>query len=128
LPGRINGLFSLRDFKLFPEIVVPFTAIYLPWLEFLLGLCVVLGLLYRTASLMLACLNFCFMLAILSVIIRGIEIDCGCFGLLADILNIPDWADFRAVARNLVFIGMCIFIFWARKTVFSLENYIKRAQ
>jgi len=122
----VRLLFTLRDFKLFPEIIVPFTAIYLPWLEFILGLLIIVGLLYRTSSLMLAFLNFAFMLAILSVIIRGMEIDCGCFGLLADMLKIPDMADMKAVIRNLIFIGISIYIFKAKKTAFSLENYFKK--
>lgn len=122
----VRLIFTLRDFKLFPEIIVPFTAIYLPWLEFILGLLVLSGLLYRTSSLMLACLNFTFMLAILSVIVRGIEVDCGCFGMLADMLKIPDMADMKAVIRNLIFIGMCIYIFKAKKTMFSLEGYIRK--
>ena len=122
----IRLIFTLRDFKLFPEIIVPFTAIYLPWLEFILGLLIIVGLLYRTSSLMLAFLNFAFMLAILSVIIRGIEVDCGCFGLLADMLKIPDMADMKAVIRNMLFIGMCFYISRAKKTMFPLENYFKK--
>lgn len=122
----VRLIFTLRDFKLFPEIIVPFTAIYLPWLEFILGLLIIVGLLYRTSSLMLACLNFIFMLAILSVIVRGIEVDCGCFGLLADMLKIPDMADMKAVIRNMLFIGMSIYIFKTKGTLFSLENYFKK--
>ncbi|MFA4827605.1 MAG: MauE/DoxX family redox-associated membrane protein [Thermodesulfovibrionales bacterium] len=122
----IRFILTLREFRLFPEIIIPFTAIYLPWLEFILGLLVLSGLLYRTSSLMLACLNFVFMLAILSVIVRGIDVDCGCFGLLADMLKIPDMADMKAVLRNLLFIGMSIYIFRAKRTIFSLENYLKK--
>ena len=122
----IRFILTLREFRLFPEIIIPFTAIYLPWLEFILGLLVLSGLLYRTSSLMLACLNFVFMLAILSVIVRGIDVDCGCFGLLADMLKIPDMADMKAVIRNLLFIGMSIYIFRAKRTIFSLENYLKK--
>ncbi|MDO9289590.1 MAG: MauE/DoxX family redox-associated membrane protein [Thermodesulfovibrionales bacterium] len=122
----IRFILTLREFRLFPEIIIPFTAIYLPWLEFILGLLLITGLLYRTGSLMLACLNFVFMLAILSVIVRGIDVDCGCFGLLADMLKIPDMADMKAVIRNLLFIGMSIYIFRAKRTIFSLENYLKK--
>ena len=65
-----------------------------------------------------------FTLAILSVIIRGIEIDCSCFGLLADKLKIPDTADMKAVIRNMLFIGMCLYISRVKKTMISLENYV----
>ena len=75
-PARF--ILTLRKFELFPDLSIRFLAIYLPWLEFVLGLFIILGLLYRTSSLILACLNAAFTLAILSVIIRGIEVDCGC--------------------------------------------------
>lgn len=123
----VRFLFTLREFRLFPEaFFAPFLAIYLPWLEFILGLFLVLGLLHRTSSLMLACLNGMFTVAILSVIMRGMEIDCGCFGLLADVLKLPDMADMKAVLRNLIFVGMCLYIFVTRETVLSLEGYIRR--
>ncbi len=120
----VRFLITLRYFQSSPEIINPFLAIYVPWLEFILGLFIILGILHRTSSLMLGCLNAMFTLAILSLIIRGIEVDCGCFGLLADKLKIPDMADMKAVIRNMIFIGMCLYIFRVKKTVISLENYV----
>ncbi len=58
--------------------------------------------------------------------IDTIEVDCGCFGLLADMLKIPDMADMKAVIRNMLFIGMSLYIFKTQKTLFSLENYLKK--
>ena len=122
----VRFMFTLREFNLFPKTVIPFLAIYLPWLELLLGLFLVMGLLYRTSALMLACLNFLFTLAILSVILRGIVVDCGCFGLLADALKLPDMADYKAVIRNIIFTGICLYIFFVKETIISLEGYMSR--
>lgn len=122
----VRFIFTLREFRLFPEFIVPFTAIYLPWLEFILGLLIIIGLMHRTASLLLAFLNSMFTLAILSVIIRGIDVDCGCFGMLADMLKISDMADMKAVIRNLLFIVMCFYIFKSQGTALSIENYLKK--
>jgi len=60
------------------------------------------------------------------VIVRGIEVDCGCFGMLADMLGLPDMADMKAVVRNVVFIGLCLLIFFSRKEALSLEGYIRQ--
>lgn len=122
----VRFMLTLREFDLFPRVIIPFLAVYLPWLELLLGLSLVLGLLYRTSALILAFLNFLFMLAILSVISRGIVVDCGCFGLLGDALKLPDMADWKAVIRNLLFTGMCVYIFRVKQTVLSLESYIRK--
>lgn len=123
----IRFMLTLREFRLFPEIIISSTAIYLPWLEFVLGLFILLGIMYRTSSLILAFLNLSFTLAILSLIIRGIEVDCGCFGLLADMLKLPDMADMKAVVRNIVFTGICFAIFKIKKTRFSLEGYFLKS-
>jgi len=122
----IRLMLTLREFRLFPEIIIPFTAIYIPWLEFILGLFMLLGIMHRTASLILSCLIGFFTLAIASVILRGIEVDCGCFGLLADMLKLPDMADYKAVIRNVIFIGICFSIFRIKYTRFSLEGYIRK--
>jgi len=122
----VRFILTLREFRLFPEEIVPLTVVWLPWLELLLGLCVLVGLLHRTAALVLACMNAGFLAAILSVIARGIVVDCGCFGMLADMLGLPDMADMKAVVRNVVFIGLCLLISFSRKKALSLEGYILR--
>ena len=122
----VRFMLTLREFDVFPRVIVPFLAVYLPWLELLLGLSLVLGLLYRTSALMLAFLNFLFMLAILAVISRGIVVDCGCFGLFADALKLPDMADYKTVIRNVLFTSLCVYLFFAESTIFSLERYISR--
>lgn len=123
----VRFIFTLRQFNLFSEAVIPFMALYLPWLEFILGLFLILGLLYRASAFLLACLNTIFTIAILTVIARGMEIDCGCFGMFADVLKIPDSADITAIIRNVIFIGISVYIFIVKKTLFSLENYLRKA-
>lgn len=124
-PARF--LLTLRGFRIFPDIMERFLAVYVPWLELLLGLSLVLGLLYRASALLLSLLNVLFIAAILSVMARGIEIDCGCFGLLADALKLPDAADWRAVIRNSVFIGLLLAVYRMNNTMLSLEAYLRRA-
>ena len=122
----VRFMLTLREFRLFPEIIIPFTAIYLTWLEFILGLFILVGIMHRTASLILSCIIVSFTLAIASVIIRGFEIDCGCFGMLADMLQLPDMADYKAIIRNVIFVVICFSIFRIKKTNFSLEGYIRK--
>jgi len=120
----VRFLLTLREFQLLPGALESFLAVYLPWLEFLLGLCIVVGILHRTASLMIAGLNGAFIIAIGSVMARGIEVDCGCFGLLADALHLPDMADGKAIVRNLVLMAMCLHIFRSEATGWTMERYL----
>jgi len=124
----VRFLLTLREFQLLPGALESFLAVYLPWLEFLLGLCIVVGILHRTASLMIAGLNGAFIIAIVSVMARGIEVDCGCFGLLADALHLPDMADGKAIVRNLVLMAMCLHISRSEATGWTMERYLGTRQ
>lgn len=119
-------ILTMREFRLFPEGMVPFTAVYLPWLEFVVGLFILIGLLHRPSAVILAGLNLLFTAAIVSVIVRGIEVDCGCFGLVADMLGLPDMADYKAVIRNVIFLLMNVQIMLSAKSALSLEGYLQR--
>jgi putative oxidoreductase len=127
LADPVRFLLTLREFQLLPGVLESFLAVYLPWLEFLLGLCLVFGILHRTASLLIAGLNGFFIVAIGSVMARGIEVDCGCFGLLADVLHLPDMADGKAIVRNLILMAMCLHIFRSSSPAWTLENYLGRS-
>jgi uncharacterized membrane protein YphA (DoxX/SURF4 family) len=123
----VQFLQTLREFDFFPEFCIRFIAVYIPWLEFVLGFFMLLGLLYRTSALLLTAINILFILAILSVLIRGMEIDCGCFGLMADVLKLPDSADMKAVIRNTIFVLMGLYLCRSEATIFSLEEYLRKS-
>lgn len=116
----VGFLFSVRQFRLLPGPLEAWAALLVPWLELLIGLLLLCGLLHRAAALLCAALNLLFAGAIWSVIARGIEIDCGCFGLLADKLGLPDTADVKSVVRNLVFAGASLFLATRERTPLSL--------
>jgi uncharacterized membrane protein YphA (DoxX/SURF4 family) len=126
IPDPASFLLTMRGFSIFPDLLERFFAVFIPWLELILGLCLLTGLLYRAAALLFALLISGFTFAILSVMARGFEIDCGCFGLLADYLHLPDAADHKAVIRNVVFLAMAHFIFYSKKTRFSLDEHLRQ--
>ncbi len=126
IPDPASFLLTMRGFSIFPDLLERFFAVTIPWLELILGLCLLTGLLYRAAAFLFALLISGFTLAILSVMARGIEIDCGCFGLLADYLLLPDAADHKAVIRNIVFLAMALTVFFTARTRFALEELFRQ--
>ncbi|MBS2022080.1 MAG: hypothetical protein JST92_06690, partial [Deltaproteobacteria bacterium] len=62
--------------------MAPAMAIALPWVEIVLGLAVAIGPLVwrRAAALALSGLLVAFTIAVAQAVVRGINIDCGCFG------------------------------------------------
>jgi len=71
---------EIQRYNLVPWIPGALAAIYLPWLEILAGLLLVLKRFERGALLLITCLLVVFTLALASATLRGLSIDCGCCG------------------------------------------------
>jgi uncharacterized membrane protein YphA (DoxX/SURF4 family) len=71
---------DIDNYKILPWPVSVALAFYLPWLEILCGLALVVRLLYRGALSILSALIVVFTLATIAAKARGLDITCGCFG------------------------------------------------
>ena len=71
---------SIASFQLLPKEMINLVALGLPPLEIVLGLAVLTGFYRRPALLGVSVLMLIFILALVSAIVRGIPVDCGCFG------------------------------------------------
>jgi putative oxidoreductase len=71
---------DIANFRLLPASVVPLTAAALPGIELVLGAALALGIWTRGAGVAATGLMIAFTIAIGAALLRGIDIDCGCFG------------------------------------------------
>ncbi|MCW2719395.1 MauE/DoxX family redox-associated membrane protein [Pseudonocardia sp.] len=71
---------AVRAYALLPESVVQIVGPGLPPAEILLGLLLVVGLGVRATAVISTVLMAAFIVGISSAWIRGLQIDCGCFG------------------------------------------------
>jgi len=71
---------DIDNYKILPWTIGVRLAFYLPWLEILCGLAVILGLLYRGGLLILTALVSIFIAASVISKVRGLDVTCGCFG------------------------------------------------
>ena len=71
---------SLYNYKLLPESSLNFFALLIPWLEFVIGVLLVLGIFVRENALIGGILMILFIGAIGIAVARGLDIECGCFG------------------------------------------------
>jgi len=71
---------DIDHYQLLPYVALAPLVLYLPWLEIVSGIGVVFGPARRGALLVLLALNLVFTLAIVSALVRGLDITCGCFG------------------------------------------------
>lgn len=70
---------SVANYQILPYRLNFLVAATLPYIELAAGLLLVFNRQVRSAALLLGGLNAVFMAALLSVILRGLDIDCGCF-------------------------------------------------
>jgi len=71
---------EIARYQLVPWTVSVLGAIYLPWLEMLTGILLLLKRFERGALLIVTVLLLVFSGALASAMVRGLNIDCGCFG------------------------------------------------
>ena len=67
------------NYQLLPDVLVNLASLFLPWLELLVGLSLILGVWLPGAVLICNGLLLIFFTTLLFNMARGLDIDCGCF-------------------------------------------------
>ena len=71
---------QVHNFRMTPIWSENLIAVCLPWIEIVAGIAIVLNVRRRAGALLTSGLMIFFTLAVLQALIRGLDIDCGCFG------------------------------------------------
>jgi uncharacterized membrane protein YphA (DoxX/SURF4 family) len=71
---------NIRNYALVGQSLSFIAAIVLPWLEILAGACLVAGVWRRGAALIISGLLIFFIVLTVVTMVRGLDVDCGCFG------------------------------------------------
>lgn len=99
-----------------------FCAHALPLLEILLGFYFIIGVFTRTATWTANFLTILFTLALLQGALRGLEIDCGCFGSTSG-----ESTGLRVdVVRDLGFLALGLQLAVASPGKFSIDTRLRR--
>lgn len=80
-------LSSIYDFELTGAQFGMMVAMVLPWLEFLVGICLVGGICVNGALLVTVGMATMFAFTLASVLYRGLDISCGCFGASKEVIS-----------------------------------------
>jgi uncharacterized membrane protein len=96
-------------YQLLPDAAINLMAIFLPWIELVAALAILVPRASAAAAAILFGLLAVFTAAISIDLVRGINISCGCFTLAADAGPIGWWE----VARDAGFLALAGFVLWA---------------
>jgi hypothetical protein len=69
----------MQDYEILPKTIVNGAALWLAWLEFVVGILLISGKWIRAAALMVTGLTVVFIGGISIALLRGIGLHCGCF-------------------------------------------------
>jgi uncharacterized membrane protein YphA (DoxX/SURF4 family) len=74
---------SIRNYQLTGQSLSFVAAVILPWVEILSGLALLSGVGKRGAALVITGLLALFIVLTLITMLRGLDVDCGCFGAIS---------------------------------------------
>ncbi len=99
---------QIDHYRLLPWILVGLMAMILPWLELFSAIALLVGRWLRGAALWMMVMNVVFIIAILSAMVRGLDIECGCFTLQAHASRVG----LQRLAEDLLFLLSAGLIYW----------------
>jgi len=137
--SKITALSAFRDsvaaYHLLPTLLVTPFAYALPWLEALVALYLLIGLLLRPTAIVTAALLVMFTGAIIISLLRGgaaVAHGCGCFSTTGPLGSFPpvQWLAGGSaitafdVVRDVVFIALCAVIYWGNRYALSVDGLL----
>ncbi|MFC7493925.1 MULTISPECIES: DoxX family protein [unclassified Nocardioides] len=125
LPDPAQSVAAVRAYQLLPGDLATPVGQLLPVIEVVIGVMLVLGLLTRGAAVLSAILFIAFIVGIVSVWARGINIDCGCFGgggANPDAASQYPWE----IARDVLLLAASAYLVWLPSTKLSLDALLFR--
>ena len=109
---------SIQNYKIAPYGLTNLMSLIIPWIEFLSGLFLIIGkCMIRGSTLVISALLIIFIVAMISAIVRGLDIECGC---LSSGGQGSDYDLYFSLFRNVILLAMCFSIF--RSTLFQEHN------
>jgi uncharacterized membrane protein YphA (DoxX/SURF4 family) len=102
---------SVAAYRILPYFASYLTAAVLPFLELICGVFLVCGYRVKGAALIIGGMNLVFIAALASAIVRGLDIDCGCFKQGG-----PKTSPWIALARDAVFLAMAALVLRTEST------------
>lgn len=101
---------DIANYRMLPEALVGPLALALPVFELVIGVAFLLASHARGAALLSALLLTVFAVAMAQAKLRGIDLDCGCFG--ASEQSQVSWTK---VTLDLVLAMLCLWLLWAQR-------------
>ncbi len=114
---------TLAQYEILPYVLVPYIAMTFPWIEFVGGVCLILGYMPRLCALVLGTMSLGFF-AVLTVshfILKSGPASCGCFGAKGIHLSVP-----QMIVLDFVNAVIGFKLFQLKKHPSALDAWLKK--
>ena len=99
---------AIGNYNVLPFGLENLLGIVLPILELLVGICLVLGIMLDGSAIIAAGMMTVFIIALSQAMIRGIDINCGCFKVTVE--NGGHQVGVRRIIEDFLFLGMSLMV------------------
>lgn len=108
----------IYNFHILPGFLINLFAIILPWVEFLVGVCLVLGIALDAVAFLASTLLGVFIIALGVNFIRGLDINCGCFSTATSSKSNVS----KRLIEDVIFLAMSLQVLKCNKGFLTLKN------
>lgn len=111
---------SIAAYQILPEEISNIVALLFVWTEILVGIFLFIGVAVRGSSLVTGGMLVLFLIAIISAIARGLDIDCGCFA------GKPEPVGIKKILEDLGLLAAAVFLIYFPRSYFSIDQVLLR--
>ena len=112
---------SINNYHIVPTYFVNFSALLLPWLELLCSIFLITGIRVKASAVLTSGMLLVFVVAILSAMYRGLDINCGCFSQAGVAPTKVGWGK---VAEDIGLLVLGIALVISNGNKFSFESLV----
>ncbi len=111
---------SIAAYQILPEELANIVALLFVWTEIVVGILLFAGVAIRGSGLVSSAMLVIFLIAILSAMARGLDIDCGCFA------GNPQPVGWKKVVEDLGLLAAAVFLIYFPRSYFSIDRLLRR--
>jgi len=108
---------AISNYRIFPVLTLNIISITLPWLEVFAGILLLFGISIKENSAIVGSLMIFFTVFVFAALLRGLDIDCGCFGT-----SDGQKVGLLKILENIGLIILSFHLYFFNQNSFSLEK------
>jgi len=112
----------IENYRLLSTAQSHYAALFLPWLELFCGLFLMTGIFVETSAGLISIMLVFFMAALLSALLRGLDIDCGCFSSGADGASVSA----LRLLEDMAMLAMAVYLYYFYEPWLGLNNWLQK--